>query len=65
LDRREVENSNVGRKIIKIGKMMVVVESMDGWMWLSLIVNQVPFLANTYAEGNKFYSILLHIPATL
>jgi len=29
-------------------------------MWLSLtIVNQVPFMANMYAEGNKFYSILL------
>jgi len=36
---------------------MAAVENMDGWVWLSLtIINQVPFLANMYAEDNKFYS---------
>jgi len=42
--------------------MMMVVESMDSWVWLSLtIINQVPFLANIYVEDNKFYFILLII----
>jgi len=35
--------------------------SMDDRVCLSLtIVNQVSFLANMYAEGNKFYSSLLN-----
>jgi len=36
----------------------MMAESMDGWIWLNLtIVNQVLFLANMYAESNKFCSL--------
>jgi len=48
------------KKCIKtfiIGVRQLAVEDVDGCVWLSLtVVNQVPFFAIMYAEGNKFYS---------